>query len=79
LAAIMVAVPTSKTCTMAGLLGAEGGDRGGQGLGVVALVDRVHLVFFLRLVEALGEGIDRVTQIAAHGVPELDFGTNLPE
>jgi hypothetical protein len=56
------------------LLGAEGGDRGGQRLGVGALEDRVHLVFALRLVEARGELVDHFAKVAAHGVPPLDLG-----
>ena len=56
------------------LLGTEGRDRRRQGLGIGALVDRVHLVLGLGLVEAVGQGADRIAQIAAHGVPELDFG-----
>ena len=59
------------------LLGAEGGDRGGQGLGVGALVDRHDLVFGLGLVEARGDLVDHLAQVAAHGVPPLDFGLRL--
>src|SRR5262249_61391867 len=56
------------------LLGAEGRYRRGERLGVGALVDRDHLVVALTLVETVGQSVHRLAEIAAHGMPPLDFG-----
>ena len=52
----------------------ERGDRCGHGFRVVALIDRVHLALVLHGVERGRKGIGLFAQLAAHGVPEVDFG-----
>ena len=70
----MVAVPTSNTCTICGgVAGAIGGDRGGQRLGVLALVDGDDLVVLLAGVEVLGELVDPSPSLPRHRVPPLDL------
>src|SRR6266508_5378302 len=59
---------------MGRLLRAECGDRSGHGLGVRAFVDGDDLVVLLGLVEARGQRIQCLTELAAHGVPPLNFG-----
>ena len=56
------------------LLRAERGNRAGHRLGVGAFVDGDDLVVLLGLVEALGQRIQRFAELAAHGVPPLNFG-----
>ena len=54
--------------------GAERGNGRCHGLVITALERRNNLVFFLAVVEILGEIIDPLAQCTPHGVPPLDFG-----
>jgi hypothetical protein len=66
----MLAVPTSKICTMCG---AEGRHGGGKALGVGALEDWRDLVGLLAVVEAFGQTTDPLAELTAHRVPPLDL------
>ena len=59
------------------LFGAEGGDGGGHGLVVVALVDALDLVLILRRVEFLDQVVGDLAEFAAHAVPEGNGGFGL--
>ena len=57
-----------------GLARTEGGDGGGEGFRVLALVHRHHLVVGLLAVEVFGQVIDPGLQGTVHRMPPLDFG-----
>ena len=59
--------------------GAEGGNAGGHGLVVFALVGGDDLVVLLAFVELLGQVVDPVVQGAIHRMPPLDFSLGLGE
>ena len=52
----------------------EGCDGRRHRLGVIALVDRLELIVRLAGIEICCELVDDLTQLPAHGVPELYFG-----
>ena len=54
--------------------GAEGGDGGGHGFAVLALVGGHDFVVLLACVELGGQVVDPFAQRAGHGVPPVDFG-----
>ena len=56
------------------LIGAPGGDGGGQRLGIAALVDRLHLVVRLRGVEPGDEALHLLPQRAGQAEPEHHLG-----
>mmetsp|Transcript_1533 Transcript_1533/g.2315 ORF Transcript_1533/g.2315 Transcript_1533/m.2315 type:complete len:450 (+) Transcript_1533:617-1966(+) len=59
------------------LLGAERSNRSCHGFGVVALVDRNHLVVALGRVEIFRDFIDALTIGAAHRMPPLNLGFSI--
>lgn len=59
------------------LFGAEGGDGGGHGFVIVALVDALDFVFVLRRVEFLDHLVGDFTEFATHAVPEGNGGLGL--
>ena len=59
------------------LFGAEGGDGGGHGFVIVALVDALDFVFVLRRVEFLDHLVGDFTEFATHAVPEGNGGFGL--
>ena len=59
------------------LLGAEGGNGGGHGFVVVALVHALDFVLVLRSVEVLDDVVGDLTEFTAHAVPEGNGGLGL--
>ena len=59
------------------LFGAEGGDGGGHGFVIVALIDALDFVFVLRRVEFLDHLVGDFTEFATHAVPEGNGGLGL--